>query len=209
MPVINGQGYSGITPDEQHGLKSYLSLHFIIVKNIYKKYPWHVHKYYYMDVTCGSGINPETKENGSPIIFRNSIGILDHQYEAHFIDRESANIEYLKLHVGDNTEIVPRIVDNIPNKKWAYGLLYMDNNGRPDFELISGVSRKLPRVDILIRCPCTAIKRCKHIDFKRLTDYIDMAEKNIWLIRQPVEKDPWQWTFLFGTNYTRMTDWTN
>lgn len=208
MPITNGIGHSEQTFDKQVGLAAVLGQHIQIVKRVLDKYPNFPQTYQYIDLYAGSGKNQEENCDGSPVIFLKSIyGRLD--YYGHFIDLEPGNTLFLRaatsftnshtIYTGDNKEITPKIITRITGK--SYGLVYADPNGVPDFDLLALVSEKLPKMDVLIRYPATAAKR----NGRSLISELNKVKKGTWIIQKPVGK--WQWTFLFGTNYSDYKAW--
>ena len=204
MPVTKGIGAGVCTPDKEDGFRKYIILHAKVVQRI----SWYRDRYYYIDTNSGSGDNGPYGP-GSPALFLDAMRLLHMPYAAHFIDRESANAAALRdlvqrkgcpgnpveVYEEDNREAMGRILPEIPAK--AFGLIYMDPNGIPDFELLARVAEQLEKLDVLIRCPCGAIKR----NGLRLLDLLGKVKKAHWNIRRPLAGDSWQWTFLFGTNY--------
>lgn len=168
--------------------------------------------YLYIDATSGRGDNPDEGVPGSPVIFLDEVRRSGIDYRAHFIDRDRETTAALKalvgddpratIHTGDNREIVPAIVGTI--RAAPYGMLYVDPNGVPPFDMIEQVclSPAMRLMDVLIRCGATGVKR----DFKandrdaRLNDHMDRINKKHWIVSRPEDGDPWQWTFCFGLN---------
>jgi hypothetical protein len=79
--------------------------------------------------------------------------------------------------------------------------------------LISKVclGQKMSRMDVLIRCPSTTIKRVRSAFPERynqtLEESLQEINKEFWLIRRPNRRDRFQWTFLFGTNWEDVKNW--
>jgi len=222
MAVLNGMGQSIVTTDKQDGLNKYLCVHMKIVSSVFannerKGYYIRDKTYYYIDCTSGSGFNQDVEELGSPIVFINRIQKSNLKYKAYFVDIEEGNIFSLREKIyspnceficADNNIAVPEIIQELPGK--SYGLCYMDMNGIPNFGLIEKISLKMKKMDILIRCPATAIKRdrCQNGSCRdSLIDSIKKIHKEKMIIREPLPDDSWQWTFLFLTNYTNVSDW--
>jgi hypothetical protein len=222
MSITNGMGQSMATPDKQRGLSSILQQHFCITRNVIHKHEsWAYPEYFYIDAYCGSGHNIDVDEPGSPYVFRNNARLIGLPFTAIFIDEIIANIDQLqsvqwpkeyKFLCGDNSVLVPKLVDIIynkvklsSNKKQVFGLIYCDPNVLPDFDMLEYTAKKLRMVDILIRHNTTAGKR---IPSKiRVDDVIDRLKKKMWLIRGPIQGDKHQWCFLFGTNYIEYSGW--
>jgi hypothetical protein len=150
-------------------------------------------------------------------VFRHNAHLLGVPFTAIFIDDIPSNIEELKaigcwtsdykFFVGDNAVIVPQKVDEIVRAKigTVYGLIYCDPNGLPDLNMLSVISKKLSKVDILIRMNVGAGKR--QVNKMRVEDITGKLNKTLWLVRGPLSNDPAQWSFLFGTNYTEYKGW--
>ncbi len=218
MPVLNGVGYSEMTPDKQEGFAKYINLNIRIWRHVFDRNPCWYRRYVYIDLTCGSGMDP-TGLVGSPILFIENASIFqDIKFDCHFIDREDGNIKELKSQIKlyknistqtyckDNKE-----VDSIINhydKNQLFGLVYMDFNGIPDFNLLGNIANKTKRMDLLIRCPTRCLKRSRYQGKLSLVDEIKRVNREVWLIREksPLDKRL-DWTFLFGTNYSDYNEW--
>ena len=105
---------------------------------------------------------------------------------------------------GDNKEILANYINNPPLKK-QFGMLYADNNGCPDYELIKNITniKQYGKLDILINCPAASHKRSLKIWHQsnkiNLSEALIKINKKYWIIREPYGK--FQWTFLIGTNW--------
>lgn len=221
MAIINGVGQSFATIDKQDGLNKYMCVHMKIVDSVFNRWPnWPKDKnYYYIDCTAGSGVNQDVDEDGSPVVFINRINKTNMMYKAYFIDEVEGNISSLRQRIqnsncefmcGNHNEVVPQLLRNFTGQE--YGLFYMDMNGIPNFELLSIVSEKMSKMDILVRCPSGAIKRdrCRNGSLREsLIESVKKIHKEKLILREPLISDRWQWTFLFLTNYTKMSDWKN
>jgi hypothetical protein len=102
---------------------------------------------------------------------------------------------------------VPTIARSLPEN--AYGLVYADPNGIPDFDMLSKVSSisKLDKFDILIRYNAAAVKRNEFQTGERMLDHISRINKKFWIIRELRPGDIWQWTFLLGMNWDGLKAW--
>lgn len=211
MPITDGRGHSSMTPDKQSGLSAMLALHMRVVGNVFHKNRWMHREYYYIDTNAGSGSNPEEGVPGSPLIFLDRIKQFGYPWHAHFIECEAANVLMLKqrlngecgnsihVHHDNNACVVPEILRHLPGK--SFGLVYMDPNGTPNWELLTTVSKERPKLDILIRCPTRVLKRTRYQGAPSLVDGMKMVGKEAWLIREPIHGDRHDWTFLFGADY--------
>lgn len=208
MPKDNNIGHSTCTVNKQAGFKCVIDTQISIVKSVITKHKWAPQIFYYIDLYAGDGSNAMEGCPGSPVIFLQEIQD-KMKYSASFIEIEPGNTIYLKaavqfanshtVYTGDNAIILPQIIKSIP--RYSYGLIYADPNGIPNFDMLSNASKHLPKMDILIRCPATAIKR----NGNSLQDFIHRIDKSNWLVQRPEGK--WQWTFLFATNYTEYPTW--
>lgn len=212
MPVKNGMGYSGATPDKQSGLAKYMSLHMKIVRQILDKYRWADQRYYYFDLNAGCGENIEIGIDGSPRIFKDQVSNHGLDYEAYLIEIEKGNCQDLdaefskdkkiKTINANNAEVILQILENFTGKE--YGLIYIDPNNLADFDLIEKISFACGRLDILVRYPVTSLKRARgaHCEmFQRIIEYINRINKEKKIIRAPMDGDKFQWVFLFFANY--------
>ena len=125
------------------------------------------------------------------------------------------------LLTGHHERILPEIIRRSGKR---YGLVYHDPNGLPNFKLLSEISKHPDFwfVDILIRISGTNYKRIRnglngygskknHPElvgkYPNLKDQLKTIKKRQWIIRDIVDPDPSQWTFLFGTNWTEYKAW--
>jgi hypothetical protein len=93
----------------------------------------------------------------------------------------------------------------------ALGLIYADPNGIPNAPSLTRVADAFPRMDMLINVPAAAYKRqlawarrhnpARYDTKPRLEHLIAQLPKAHWFIRDLV--GPWQWVFLFGTNWAK------
>lgn len=219
MPITNGMGYSEATINKQNGLARIIEQHLAICGKIFAKYPRAPQVYYYIDTNSGCGWNPDIDCPGSPIIFLAHATAREIDYRAHFIDIEPGNAQGLRagmellketrstVHQGDNRRWLRPVLRQIP--EGSHGLLYHDPNGLPDLELLAMASQmpQMHKIDILIRCAGTTIKRTKQFTERRLTDILASINKQYWIIRELDSGDKWQWTFLFGLNWNGLRAW--
>lgn len=219
MSIKPGIGHSIATPDKQEGLTKIIGLHLKLSVAVMDNNAWVDRKYIYIDSFCGDG-SPYRGAEASPIIFLRCLKASplckNSRVKVWFIDILDENIKALKVKFpcippclnficADSCLYVPQIAD-LHVKKESIGLLYIDPNGAPDISMLKVCSEKMPRVDFLIRTNCTALKRCKKY---RVSNIIANTKKSTWLIRRPIPNDPWQWTFLFGTNFKGIKAWEN
>ena len=217
---------SKISPFKWEDFQGVLNLHINCVEAIFRKYrnrKWPEKTYYYFDINAGWG-----NDYHSPIVFlkemykRRKISNLD--FHAVFIEKDREHFECLMdkvicliesfdneeqnyfetnitLEEGDHEEIMRKYYSDGADK---FGLLYHDPDGIPSFGLLRDISKVYNRLDFLINCPATAIKRtlknniCRN-HTKRLSTHLYSITKKYWIIRSPIS--PWQWTRLLGTNW--------
>lgn len=225
MPVgSDGVGVSVFTETKQEHFRKIIRAHMDIVHAVVKKHSWAENRYYFFDINCGPGIKDD--EDGSPVIFLEEIARIDIDYKAIFIDINPSNVESLKTVVhengkvsifcGDHAEILPRIIEDdfgASLHKDKYGMLYTDPNGIFNDELLTEFSIRFPRIDILINCPATAIKRVKNCsrcsDSRTLEERIGQIRKDNWIIRDKLTSSRYQWTFLLGSNWDSFPEFRN
>lgn len=217
MPRTPGRGHSHATLDKAQGLSKLLAQHVNTVKAILDNYPYFPQKYFFIDAYAGPGYNEEEQCDGSPLIFLKTVKDCGIDYYAWFVEQDTKSVrelrkrieEYKKCEVSnfDNAQAVPSIARSLP--KNAYGLVYADPNGIPDFEMLSKVSRidELDKFDILIRYNAAAVKRNEFQTRERMLDHLSKINKKYWIIREIRPDDIWQWTFLLGMNWGGLKAW--
>jgi three-Cys-motif partner protein len=219
MPKTKGRGHSRATLDKAQGLSKLLSQHVNTVKVILNRCTYFPQKYYFIDAYAGPGYNEEEQCDGSSIIFLKTAKKLGIDYYAWFVEQDINSVRELRKRIEgypnceispfDNAQAVPTIARGLPEN--AYGLVYADPNGIPDFDMLSKVSliNKLSKFDILIRYNATAVKRNEPQTGETMLDHLRKINKKYWVIREPRAGDIWQWTFLLGMNWDGLNPWTS
>lgn len=225
MAVDNGVGISKNTPIKQEHFRTVVNVHLRICKAIlYKQQSWINPYYYYFDLNAGPGRYKykhgffEEEVSGSPLHFIEMATSINIPYKATFFEKDPQNVAKLReslkpyedgsitVHEGDHEVLLPRYFDLLERRK-RYGLVYADPTGSlPPFGLLAEMA-KVPcydKLDFLVYCAATNIKRVQHFTNKTLVDHLDGINKKFWVIREP--KDRHQWTFLLGTNWDAMPD---
>ena len=216
MPINGSVGQSDYTKVKQHHFSVIANTLLNVSKGVFQKYPGIYEGYYlYVDLYAGSGDNTDNVP-GSPIVFLESaknakvctlpIFVEENEYSAKQLQDKlfSIGANHFKVKNINNKQLVEMMIQEPPRKK-IHGLVYLDPNGIPDFDLLSRLSKvgQYSKVDFLINCPATAIKRaigskkCKQKS--RLFEELETINKKNWIIREPIGK--WQWTFIIGTNW--------
>jgi len=115
---------------------------------------------------------------------------IDFEYYLHPID------------YADQNQGVLAMLQQWGYQKYRYGLVYIDPSGNiPDFELLARIPDLLPRIEILLHIAATPIKRrAQAHNAERLEDFLNKFPKDYWLIRDPLQGDNYQWTFLMGSS---------
>lgn len=207
---------SEYTPEKQRILTGLVGWHVGMCSGIYQRARW-ADPYLAIDINASDG-------SGSPQIFRERLErerfpwemflIEESLYLYPWLEAMMADSNRITCYQGDHRAFLPPICESIGKKH--YGLIYHDPTGIPSFDLLADVSRlpSLSRIDILINCPATAIKRSRrrneeqqHIQQPNLAEQLARINKKYWLVRAPYAQ--WQWTFLFGTNYKEVGEWRN
>lgn len=136
-----------------------------------------------------------------------------------------SNFEELRVNdvvwEGDSSKLLfSNILSNIAKKQ--FGLIYFDPNGikMNKDESVFDVARracdepKFKYTDILIRLSGTNYKRIRKAISKhpKLRDQLATINKKQWICRkiyvnEKGQRDPHQWTFLFGTNWSNYKAW--
>jgi len=225
-------GSSDYTPTKQKIFNTVLSGHLAKCQAIIKKWEGTIKKpmvFNYIDLNAGSGIYEGVV--GSPIVFLEQIkdinnlkinailvekdiqcfsklrDIISNDY-GHVLIKHNINISLVN---GDNSMIVNYFNNLSCNDMDAYGLIYNDPNGGPDFDLLRDVlALKInKKMDVLINCNTTSIKRvrCRFNDdgyaqqkYITLEESLCQLNKKHWLIRED-SKDGWNWSLMLGTNW--------
>lgn len=210
MPIINGLGYSQEwTPEKQRFLRRYLRLHLTIANGAMRK--WKQNRYYYFDLNAGQGVNPETGEDGSPLIFVQEAERTPIEYCGYMIEQNDENFNVLQanlnrtsawraaaIHADHNEYMIDFCQQKYEN---SFGLFYADPSGVNDmpFNLLATISRFWKKADILIAISPTSVKRDRRAHNKvDLVERLERIKKSNWIVREPFSKH--QWTFLYGTN---------
>jgi three-Cys-motif partner protein len=183
----------------------------------------------YVDMNSGSGWNEEVNCVGSPLLFLEEAAKHDFGKSVHFIEENPESVTSLseRLRIGgfdnfgiwggNHNDVLPDILQNAGKR---YGLIYHDPNGLPSFDLLRDVSNSpnFRFVDVLIRISGTNYKRIRNgtkavsstIRYPNLKEQLKSINKKEWIIRDIMDDempDPYQWTFLLGTNWTKYPDW--
>lgn len=217
MPIVDKVGYGELTPLKIEILSRILDMHLAVTQAVLRKNPYYRQIYRYIDVTAGKGYTPDGRIIGSPLVFLNSVKLLNQHipYMVDLIECEDTNLtelranvrrhcqqngldsKQIKFHLGNYENKVPELLPT-PNDL-ELGLVFVDPSGNlPDFETVSYISRMRPRMEILIYIPTTNVKRQKG---KLLSDYMVEMGKKYWFVRKPLAWDKFKWTFLLGTSH--------
>lgn len=217
MPVHNGVGHSSATAEKQQALEAVLSMHINVVKSILSRWPKYPRPYHYIDTNAGTGYNDQEDCPGSPVVFLKTATRINVPIWARFIEINAGNRVFLDgctgcfpgnhLSItGDNQKELPTLMDQLPRN--AYGIIYCDPNGinhdHLDMLAAASVHINCKKMDILIRCAGSAVKRTQHLTGLKLLDYVSGIEKKHWLVQRVSSSDRWQWTFLLGSNWPDM-----
>ncbi len=209
MPVKNGQGYSEWTPTKQRFFRRFIRLHLKIAASAMAK--CYQRRYTYFDLNAGCGVDPDTNEDGSPLIFVDEAEKNGLEYQAYMVEINDASHEVLRSNLdaakayraaavhADHSEFVSDFYQRGYGKK--FGLFYADPTGLDDLplELLAKLSRYWTKADILMMVQGTSIKRgVKAHGHPRLLNRLETINKRRWAVREPADK--YQFTFLYGTN---------
>ena len=159
MPTVNGRGYSEFTPDKETGYEKIMIQHLAIVNQIQKNWvakKWTgMVKYYHIDCTSGPGRNPEVSCDGSPTITKRLLAESKLWYRICCIEENPKSFSNLyktlepyntnsqsgKIScIGGNYKIeIYNILNSIRDKN-PYGLIYIDENTYPDWDIVESIS---------------------------------------------------------------------
>lgn len=198
-------GRSQDTLLKQENLKYILDVQFKIFNSIIAKHKWVNKKLFYADIYAGDGgIN---NRDGSPIIFEKICSQHKIFCNPVFIEENPVTTKRLESKIkspviNDKNENILPLLYPLKNQ---LGLIYVDPNGDPNFNIIEDFYKKpnTQMIDLLIYFSGTTIKRAyKAPTAKRnisLEENIKRIPKKKWLFRSPTGK--FQWSFLLGTNW--------
>lgn len=217
MPVNEEQiGHSEYTELKMYNFKKIAEMHVKICQGIISRNSWCDNKYFYMDLTAGTGVIPDTDLPNCASVMRNTLGNTRMQFQAHFIDQNNTNT--LRRNLGpspclyyydnDHNHVMKDIISKYVQKP-SYGLIFYDPNAPgivnghwQSLNSIADIYNNYPQlgqVDFMMYLSGTAVKRVRHLTQKKLQDWLAMLNKKHWVVRKP--KGPWQWTFILGTNW--------
>lgn len=211
MPVTNGIGHSDWTPEKQDMFRRFLGIHFRMAKTAMAKHKRT--RYYYFDLNAGTGVTPDGKKDGSPLIFIQEAERAAIEYNAHMIEVNPDNFKCLDRNLAyfgiaayrsrailaDHNDYMASFC--VPRYRGEFGLFYTDPTGIDDlpFETLARLSHYWGKADILMALSAANLKRVGVAHGRpRLIDYLRSIKKRRWVIREPRGKH--QWTFLYGTN---------
>lgn len=224
--MIQGQSKDH-TYEKQYGLEKLLGQWLSIMDRIVMKHKI-TSPVLYVDMNAGSGWNQEVDCIGSPLLFLSESEKHSFSKDIYFIESNANSLISLGERIqeckpkdllscnlvnGNHSEILP----DIAKQHHGYGLIYHDPNGLPSFDLMRNVfdQKNMSKVDILIRISGTNYKRIRngtkavssHVRYPNLKDQLKSINKKQWIIRDIIDPDPYQWTFLLGTNWTEYKAW--
>lgn len=201
------QGQSNITHIKQRDYQEFLrDLWFKWATNALRQ-PYYPRTLIYIDTNAGSGYNETVECEGSPLVFLNEAKRRGINYHAYLIEKDPALSAELTARVtsynatsicGDNKDVVPDILNEIP--KNSLGLIYVDPNGIPDWQMIANASQAR-YLDILIRFNSVALIRNHSNGHLPLSDYLPSIKKQYRYGKDYYHSDRWHWSFLLGMNY--------
>jgi three-Cys-motif partner protein len=229
--LVKGVGFSEYTKTKQFHFSKILRTHLKATEailNKYKKETWAEQRYWYFDINAGPGVVGGIE--GSPLLFLKEVKKHKMDYKAVFIEKEKTNYLLLVNRVYDylaknyeriNTHCANHnnlLLEYVMTSKIRYGLLYADPTGSiPPFDLLKKFFRHriYKRLDVLISCPCTNIKRVRAEENLRigepetlsLIEYLKLIDKEYWIVREPYHQH--QWSFIIGTQWDSFPKFEN
>jgi len=219
MPVHDKIGHSEATITKQEGLSKILQQHLAVCKNILGKHKYYPQQYYYFDINAGCGFNDTEQCKGSPLIFLDATHDIELAYEVMLIEKDQDNAcalraalpdqDNITVFPSDNRDVLPQLIHNCLPRN-GFGVIYHDPNGVPDFSLLTHIfngNQKTRKLDVLIRLAGSSIKRTKHLNHKKLSDFLAAINKKFWIVKDLDGSDKWQWTFLLGLNWDGLRCW--
>lgn len=193
--------------------------------------------YLYIDCHAGPGLLERDGRvfDGSPLIARDTLTRILGGYEGLHFERDAAvaarlaealwvptslldipDADTLPIHVEACEDGVPAWLARNGRQPDRYGLVFSDPIGTEiPVRMLAQVAQTLPRVDILTYVGATAYKRrggarrARGVDSPRLAEHIRAVGKKYALIREPLDGDEQQWTFVLFTDWDGFPDWRN
>lgn len=204
---------SSYTPEKQQHYVTFLGMHLRATQGVILNNRWAPPYYSLYDLNAGPGYDAAGGW-GSPLHFLSQATryLTAIPFEAHFYENDSRTAECLRqplsaadcdggrytLHECSHTEAV----HHMPVEKAALGLVYSDENAASiPLPLLEWIATHRQRLDLLIHCTATTIKRVRSAFPDRFAfgDILQQCPKKVWMVREPYGRH--QWTFLYGTNW--------
>lgn len=217
------QGQSEATKPKQEALGAFISAHSKIVEVIQAKHSW-AGSYFYIETNAGSGWNEKVDCVGSPLVVSDVLSKrLSLKHDSIYIERNTESAAKLKTNLAfcrynakvvneDHAIALPAIC--VP--PGSFGLVYADPNALRDapVEALRTFFSKpsTSKIDVLINMD--AHQRMRVVAGQRKGgnpgNYDDLAglmrriPKKHWWIRSPFVCSGSKWTFLFGSNTSKL-----
>ncbi len=219
-------GKSDITNDKETDYRRWFGLHQKVCKHIItNNSDWLEDKYYYFDIGAGPGLCRGYSDNGNAIkgssiqclevAEDNSLGIVAHLFEKDkYCNKQLRRIKgdftgsllECHIHKGLVEDNIYDIIGEMDKGRQRLGLLLMDFNGLPDFDMLENLSKRtsMERVDILLNVPLGALRRAsgspltKYTD-KTIHDYLRKINKKSIAYKGP-RKGRYSWILFYLTN---------
>lgn len=204
MPVVNGVGQSEYSPTKEEHYSKILGWHMNVAARVIKK-GWNS-DYLFIDATAGSGKLYDCGGiDGSPLVFLRQAAahLAGVKWRSVMCEQKPESFDLLAQNMRGAPGVTlynARYQDVLRRfgNRGQIGLLYMDENGTPDFDALCDFANRNRSMEILISVTGTGVKRGKMTDL-HLHEWIERIPKKHWAMRKPYTQ--WQWTFLFGSNY--------
>ena len=215
--MVKNIGCSRYTGEKNKDLLSFMNVIVNIVNKIHRSQKYNL-PFQYIDLTSGCGFDPTTGKPSSPLLVTNLFKEKKLYFNAHFIEKEKANLIQLEkrlevpsklIHTyhANSEEQAPKIIEKLSSSNRSHGLIYCDPNpGKVDHGLfqmmaclISKNPEKMKKIDVMLYV--AAEKEKQSPSFLQILESI---QKKHWIIRQPIGRH--QWSLCFGSNY-QIGDW--
>lgn len=228
MPEKNGVGFGEFTTKKLEDYQIFLRKYLGIVSGVYITHGdkwWCDPVFHYIDLNAGPGIYEDFLPHipdgtwGSPPLFWRIATDYQLDFTMDLIEKNpmtaydlidnlnklNISLSNITISRGDHSIFVPQIIGSF--HKWKYGLVFNDpNNSTIAYDALLHCSKMRPQYDLLINLSASLFKRKPEFwDFDvKIADYIFGLNKKYWYIKDIAPGDSHQWTFLFGTNYSKM-----